>query len=338
MGVASFFAASALFFSHFSPHADIPIKKSTDMTKKRIATLPAALLFLLLTAVFAQAEWLDTPFDNGTLHYLDTGPADGAPLLFIHDWSCNATFWNAQTDAFAETHRVIALDLPGFGKSSKPHGIAYTPGYFARAVRTVMQAARIEQPVLIGHGMGYRVARHFLIEYPGEVRALVNVDGEWPCHTDTTGQGKIFDSTPGEILARLEGPEHDAAVSEYIERSFCGKTPTVIQRRVRQVMANTAPHSAGSALREMLRPDRQAPYTGDTATAENSMNVIDVPCLAVYAQHDLTAPEQENRLRARFTTLFYVEWDDVGHYLMLQHAARFNDTVRRFLSGLPAQR
>src|SRR4029450_6066317 len=57
--------------------------------------------------------------DGVKLAYLDTGSGDPA-LVFIHGWCCNHTMWGEQTKAFAQRHRVIAVDLRGMGASDKP--------------------------------------------------------------------------------------------------------------------------------------------------------------------------------------------------------------------------
>lgn len=55
--------------------------------------------------------------DDGTaIHYDVTGDADTA-LVFVHGWMGNGTWWDAQRDAFAATHRIVQMDLGGHGRS-----------------------------------------------------------------------------------------------------------------------------------------------------------------------------------------------------------------------------
>ena len=98
------------------------------------------------------------------------------PLVFIHGWCCDMTFWREQVPAFDGQIRIILLDLPGHGQSDKPQ-VEYTMGYFARSVNAVLKDAKVDSAILVGHSMGVPVARQFYRLYPNSARALVSVDG-----------------------------------------------------------------------------------------------------------------------------------------------------------------
>ena len=63
-------------------------------------------------------------FEGMRVHYDNYGKGKEA-LVFVHGWTCNATFWKANVPAFINDIRVIAIDLPGHGQSDKPQ-IAYS--------------------------------------------------------------------------------------------------------------------------------------------------------------------------------------------------------------------
>jgi pimeloyl-ACP methyl ester carboxylesterase len=71
---------------------------------------------------------------------------------------------------------VVAVDLPGHGKSDKPL-LDYDGPLFARAVRAAMDAEKIKRAVLVGHSMGTEIAGRLLHDAPDRVVALVSVDG-----------------------------------------------------------------------------------------------------------------------------------------------------------------
>ena len=60
--------------------------------------------------------------------------------------------------ALADSYRVVALDLPGFGESDKPIGAPYDAPWFARSVFAAMDALGIERAHIAGNSMGGRVA------------------------------------------------------------------------------------------------------------------------------------------------------------------------------------
>lgn len=123
-------------------------------------------LLIILLSVTASAQAKQNKFadfDGTKIHYSDTGKGKNA-LVFIHGWACNLGFWEKNSAAFPE-NRVIALDLPGHGKSDKPKTV-YNMDFFAGAVEAVMRDAKVKKAVLVGHSMGTPVARQFYRLYP----------------------------------------------------------------------------------------------------------------------------------------------------------------------------
>ncbi|HSP54543.1 MAG TPA: alpha/beta hydrolase, partial [Dehalococcoidia bacterium] len=57
--------------------------------------------------------------DGVALAYLDIG-VGAPPLLFIHGWCCDRTYWREQLLAFQDRHWTVAVDLRGHGASDKP--------------------------------------------------------------------------------------------------------------------------------------------------------------------------------------------------------------------------
>ncbi len=95
-------------------------------------------------------------------------------LVFVHGLGSYLKFWWFQLDAFAaDGWRVVALDLPGYGKSEKPASFPYTMEAMADAVRELVRALGVSRPVFVGHSMGGQTALSYAIRFPGEVRALV---------------------------------------------------------------------------------------------------------------------------------------------------------------------
>lgn len=107
--------------------------------------------------------------------YVELNPAgDKGTLVFIHGLGSYLKFWWFQLDAFAVGGwRVIAVDLPGYGKSDKPASFPYTMEAMADAVRELLAGLKVEQPVIVGHSMGGQAALSWAIRYPTEPRALV---------------------------------------------------------------------------------------------------------------------------------------------------------------------
>jgi microsomal epoxide hydrolase len=114
--------------------------------------------FTLLALLVASVSLAGTRFSDGfvtmpdgaRIHYVQAGTEHDAPtLLFIPGWTMDTGVWKAQMEAFASSHRVIAIDPRSQGQSSKtPDG--NTPEQRARDLAVLMDQLKLRHVVLIG--------------------------------------------------------------------------------------------------------------------------------------------------------------------------------------------
>src|SRR6202012_5254443 len=107
------------------------------------------------------------------LQYLDygTGPA----LVLLHGMASSWQWWLENIPALAQQHRVIAVDLPGFGES-EPLPAPAEMATHARTVLDLLTQLGIESATFAGHSMGGLVAIETFKAEPGRVRNLILVD------------------------------------------------------------------------------------------------------------------------------------------------------------------
>jgi hypothetical protein len=103
--------------------------------------------------------------------YVDSG-GSGPPLVFVHGLSSSLGFWEYQIPAFAHTHRVLALDLPGYGSSSRPDAPC-TPPWYATVVSAWLDAVGVDRATIVGHSMGGQIAIQLAVTEPSRVERLV---------------------------------------------------------------------------------------------------------------------------------------------------------------------
>jgi pimeloyl-ACP methyl ester carboxylesterase len=99
---------------------------------------------------------------------------EGPPLVFVHGLSGSWPNWLEQLPMFADTHRVIAVDLPGFGHSPMPHERITISGY-ARLLDGLFDELSIDAATLVGNSMGGFVSAELAIAFPERVERLVLV-------------------------------------------------------------------------------------------------------------------------------------------------------------------
>jgi pimeloyl-ACP methyl ester carboxylesterase len=97
----------------------------------------------------------------------------GDPIVCLHGLGGTKASFLSTVSALAGSHRVIAIDLPGFGDSEKPVTGAYDAPYFARSVVGLLDALGIERAHIVGNSMGGRVAIELGLLEPDRVGRIV---------------------------------------------------------------------------------------------------------------------------------------------------------------------
>ena len=110
-----------------------------------------------------------TASDGARLHVIDQGKGD--PVLWLQGLNAPATAWAVQLTHFAQTHRGIAPDARGVGKSDAPPG-PYTTRQMAQDAIAVLDAAGVERAHVVGLSLGGAVAQELALAHPERVRSL----------------------------------------------------------------------------------------------------------------------------------------------------------------------
>lgn len=113
----------------------------------------------------------DVEVSGATVRSLISGDG-GDHVICLHGLGSNKASFFQTVSALTPDHTVHAIDLPGFGGSSKPARAPYDAAYFARAVTGYMDAAGLARAHLIGNSMGGRIALEVAMEEPGRVQTV----------------------------------------------------------------------------------------------------------------------------------------------------------------------
>ncbi|MDX3536506.1 alpha/beta hydrolase [Streptomyces sp. MB09-01] len=110
------------------------------------------------------------------LHAHDYG-GDGPQLVLLHGYGRSLADWDASAALLTAGHRVLAVDLPGHGRS--PSLSPWTIPAVVRRIADTLDAHGVPEAVVVGHSLGGVVAVEYARADPGRARAAVNLDGFW---------------------------------------------------------------------------------------------------------------------------------------------------------------
>jgi pimeloyl-ACP methyl ester carboxylesterase len=241
----------------------------------------------------------------------------GSPaLVFVHCGNCRMEIWSETLDAFAGDHRVVAMDLPGYGRSpAGPRESFSLPGYGAD-VAALVEHLGLERVILVGNSLGGPVALEAARLLGTErvlgvvaVDTLQNVEMKWP----EEGWRKLaeayrsdFRGTCDQMMLGLLPEDAPAADRERIDRDTCDGDPR-----------------AAIALVETFPGYDQAA----------AIEAAGVPVRAINSPRFPTEVEI-NRKHARSFDVVLME--GVGHYPQVERPAEFQRHLREAVEALTA--
>jgi pimeloyl-ACP methyl ester carboxylesterase len=110
------------------------------------------------------------------LYAYDTGESESPAVVLIHGLGDESDSWRHVVEPLSAHYRVVAPDLPGFGRSDKPRR-AYTVPFLCDTVLALMDVLSIASATLIGNSLGAMIAQSIALERRERVRGLVLIGG-----------------------------------------------------------------------------------------------------------------------------------------------------------------
>ncbi len=268
----------------------------------------------------------------GTLSLAYAAQGEGFPLLFIHGLGSSIPAWQKNIPFLSRYFYCLALDLPGYGKSSK-EGVHAGMEFYADVVSDFLDKLQLPACYLLGHSMGGQVAIHTALKYPEKVKKLALMA---PAGLET------FSPDEGQQLKQWFAPEKVfAAGADVVEQNvkanfhhFPADAQVLLQDRVR--------YKSCSDYRTFCQvvSDSVAAMLNDPVYAR--LPSLDMPVLMLFGRQDAYIPskllhpnlELETMLQevqSRMPNLHYHLLDACGHFVQWEQAEQVNHYLLEFL-------
>ncbi len=112
--------------------------------------------------------------DGVRVHYRDEG--QGPPVVLLHGTGASLHTWEAWTAVLGRSHRVLRMDLPGFGLTGPSPRADYSVKAYVAFLESFRQALGLERFALAGNSLGGQVAWNYAVAHPEVVTDLILVD------------------------------------------------------------------------------------------------------------------------------------------------------------------
>ena len=287
----------------------------TEQDNMRPPVRAVAIVSLAFAAVVARGSLLDdTPsrfatLDGVRIHYKLAGRGRTA-IVFVHGFAGDMSVWREQVPFFANSARVVVLDLPGHGQSDKPQ-TDYTMKFMARAIRAVLDDARVDRAVLVGHSAGTAVIRQFDRTFPWRTRALVAVDGALTLKAPAEAGQKA--------IAAMRADTYRDGIASMFD-AMMPVASAELRDSVKRSATTMPQHVAVSFTSAMFDPSN---WKDDR---------IVVPLLVINQGGPMWSADDVTAVRALAEDVDYQAIDGVDHFLMLEKPADFNKRLETWLT------
>ena len=258
--------------------------------------------------------------DSISIHYKIYNEKDGADvktICFVHGFGCDMNTWEKQFEAFRddENLQLVFIDLPGYGKSDKPH-VDYTLDFFAHAIDEVLNANSIKNVVLVGHSLGTPVCRQTLMTTHHQ-GALVDVDGVY-CFYDGTETPEYVEAV-NQFGYAFDGPECRDVITGFVS-SLAGKnTPKSITDYAMSVMPETPQYVASSTMQHLV----EKKWWTNRPIAQ--------PTMVICTQNSGLDPDNKQKMERLYPNLDYTELTTCGHFIHMEQSEMFNKKLKTFI-------
>ncbi len=235
--------------------------------------------------------------DGSIVHYEALGR--GRPIVFLHGWVGSWRYWIGAMQVASTSYRAYALDLFGFGDTSRDP-LRYSIEQQAALIDRFLNEMGIGKIAVVGHGLGALVGLYFIKQFPRNVDRIMAVN--CPINYEA-------------VNARLR----TAPMSELVDW-----------------LSSRSPEAA-SALSDAFKADPQTVAASMAILQTNNLfsavRSANIPCLLVYGQNDpAISPIPPEKSTTLPMMMHQIVLDDVGHFPMIDNPLKFNRLMTDFMA------
>lgn len=250
----------------------------------------------------------DITINGIKLHYEETGPENGNPVLLMHGWGCDHTTVRLIANALNDQMHVFNVDFPGHGASQEPDS-AWGVDEYTLLMETFCKDLDIKDPVLIGHSFGGRIS--ILMGSRNPISRIVLVDA-----------AGIKPKRPLKYYLKV-----------YSFKAAKKILPIIFGKKTGQKMIDKWRGKAGSADYRNSSPIMRAVMSRCVnQDLTGYLPKIQASTLLLWGEEDKATPLSDAKLmEKRIPDAGLVSWKDCGHYSFLDNPGAFRAVIRSFL-------
>ncbi|WP_339490447.1 alpha/beta fold hydrolase [Pseudomonas sp. EL_65y_Pfl2_R95] len=258
-----------------------------------------------------KARWAPAPstfvnIDGLQVHIRDQGPRDDAePLFLLHGTSASLHTWQGWAAQLKARHRIISIDLPGFGLTGPFIDGDYSLDHYQRFLEQLFAQLKLQKVTVVGNSFGGQLAWLFAVKQPQHVGHLVLIDAAgYPRQSSSVPLGFRLAQNP--ILGPLMSKILPRKMIESSVRNVYGDPTKVTDQLVERYYQLTLREGNRQALIERFKQVKNTDYA--------QLKQLKVPTLIIWGGQDrLITPANAERFASDIDGSRLLIFEDLGH-------------------------
>lgn len=258
---------------------------------------------------------------NGTtISYTDLGEGE-IPIIFVHGFPFDKSFWEPQMEFFKQTHRVISYDVRGFGNSGLGEQ-KFSMRLFADDLIMLMDKLYIKKAIVCGLSMGGYILINAAYRYSERISAIILSDTQ--CNPESTKMRKERAITTAQINSEGLKIFTENHLNTIFSPESMDKKKELIEQ-IRNVIVSTSPLAITATLDALALHYQMCP----------SLKEITVPTLILCGKDDKKKPlPQSEYLLKSITNPIMQNIEKAGHLPNLEQPEEFNKHLSNFIARI----
>lgn len=270
----------------------------------------------------AKFEYSVIKVNDIDISYVDIG--EGTPIIFLHGWSSNSDHWQKQMTTFSNTHRVVAYDFRGMGRSTGGD-TSYNFSQLTDDLKRFIDKLGLDNPILVGHSQGAVTAIYFAAKYPERVKGIISANAPGDNIFNGEFMHSMFKASTSALSLIISDESILSTHTPILERLFYSNeyrknNPKAIDHWRNQYLTNS-PESLVNAMGAL---------SGKAILTDVTVNV---PAVFIEGTedsfYDINQSVKFHNLFSNFTVELL---EDIGHMSSEETPNSFNKIVENFIS------
>lgn len=255
------------------------------------------------------------PYKKEKVNYIDQGK--GRVVVLLHGFLGSLEIWKSTIEDLSKSYRVIAIDLPGHGKTPC-FGYAHSMELMAKCVKSVLDSLKLKKYVIVGHSMGGYAGLAFADLFPDNLKGLCLFHSSAFPDTEEKKKDRLR-------AINLVKTSKTLFTKSTIKNLFASKNLKYLKEEISfaaDIAKSTSKRGIIAALHGMRdRPGRDL-----------ILGLVEYPIMMVIGEHDNVLPfetlvEQTHLIKNK--SILFLEHD--GHFGFLESPKLCNKELRKFL-------